>query len=213
MANRNRPVAVVPQPEEDRDPNRINSHHDIGYYDVFGETYRPRSVEFVWECSEILFDCFKVGLYTLSSLLCGVCLAIYWGLMFVPSMWYGIWICTPCNQWLRMTFSHPSRICCKLFLRTCVSPITSACGALFRVFSSGMERPETPLYPPRKPRPVFKPQEPKAIQQPKPQPVRVANTPDKAEEIVVPVEPGYQSEFDEFDKDKIARSVKRQLLM
>jgi len=204
MATRPKPVPVVPQPVENRDPNNINSHLNVEFADVIAEPPAPQSVDFVWECSEIFFDCFKLGLYKLFSLLCGVCIAIYWGLMFVPAFWYGIWVCTPFTQCVKIGCAYPMKMCCKIVLRACVTPCTRACGEIFHVFGSGEPRAESPIFPPRKPRP--KPQ-PKPVEEKPKEEKKVSGSP------AVPAVLVFKSEFEDYDKEKVRKSVRRQLML
>ncbi|WAR31741.1 CAV2-like protein [Mya arenaria] len=197
----NKVAPKEPPPKEDRDPHHINDHIKIDFYGVLGEpSTAPQTVDFVWECSEIFFDCFREIVYKFSSLCCGVCIAIYWGLQFVPSLFAAIWFITPFTQCFKIACGGWCKRCCYLWARACIRPCTSACGLIFIHCGDGSyrNRPETPLYEPRKPRP-----------KPQSKPVE----PPKSPEIKKVAAVAFTSEFNDYDKEKIARSIKRQLFL
>ncbi|XP_045200466.1 caveolin-2-like [Mercenaria mercenaria] len=194
------------QPKENRDPNNLNSHIECQYYSVFAEPQTsPQSVDCIWEFSEIVFDCFKECWYKMFGLCCGICIAIAWGIEFVPVIFSHVWCFTPFIQLLNIILTGWCRPVWFLCVNLCISPCTQSCAYFFHNCGYGkMTRPPTPK--------IF-PDRPKRKAAPKP--IENKIEPKKEEKVLapVPVVVAAKGEFDEYDKEKIAKSVKRQMML
>lgn len=203
-----RVAPIDPAPIENRDPNNLNSHLDFQFYSVFAEPQTsPQSVDCIWEFSEIIYDCCRECTYKIIGLLCGVCLAIYWGIEFVPIIFSHVWCLTPFSQLCKIVLNG----CCKpvwyLCTQLCVAPCTQSCAYLFHNFAVGkMTRPPTPSIFPARPK-----------RKPAPKPVEKKDEPKiEKRETVVPVPVVVAAEkgkFEEFDKDQVTKTVRRQMML
>ncbi|KAL4218961.1 hypothetical protein ACF0H5_021547 [Mactra antiquata] len=203
----NRVAPINPEPLENRDPNDINKHIVNDFYSVFGEpTTTPRSFDCIWEFSEICYDCMKECTYKLMGLCCGICIAIAWGIEFVPIIFSHIWCLTPCTQVVHIVCGIWMKSFWHLCARLCVAPCTKSCALIFTHCGDGLKhRPETP--------PLF-PRGPKRT--PKPKPVKEEQKPvveEKKSVAPVVLAAAAKGEWDDMDKSKIANSVKRQLML
>lgn len=183
-------------PEENRDPNNLNDHLKVEFYNVIAEPPDgPQTADCTWEFSEIFFNCFLECWYKLLSLLCGVCFAVYWGLQFVPVLFTHVWILTPFRQLVYMTCGVWCKSVWTLFFSCCLKPWTRSCGYFFIHCSDGtVNRSETPPLSRRKLR--LKPEVAK-------QTTEVYKS--------FPVRP-FKGEFDDYDKEKLTNSVKRTMM-
>lgn len=188
--------------KNNRDRNNVNGHVTVYFNDVLGEPMSfPQTVDCVWEFSVIAFDCFKTCCYQMAGLFCGVCFAIYWGLQLVPVLFAHIWCLTPCKQTFRVVVGLWGRWICTLCTECCVSPCTTACGYFFHNCGYGIKhKPEIPsFFPERSNRKPFQ----KAIESKK-EPLKAKEAP-----AIVPV----KGVFDDYDKDKICQSIRRQMML
>ena len=202
MATRtNRVTPVYPEITENRDPNNINDHIKVDFYSVLAEPPTgPQSMDCTWECSEIFFNCCLGCWYKIFSLLCGICVAIYWGCIFAPVVFRNVWMFTPLRHMFWVACGSCCKKLCTLCTRGSVKPCLRACGHLFINCGDGtIDRSEDPPvfadYPRRKPQPK---------QETQPQ-----------EDVVkkpAPVGPAAGA-FDDYDKEKIKNSVKRSMMM
>ena len=188
----NRVSPKEPPTKENRDPNNLNDHLKLQFSDVLAEpSSGPQSIDCTWECSEVFFSCCLECWYKLLTLLCGVCIAIYWGLQFVPVLLSNIWIFTPLRQlfWVACGFwcKNVWTLCTRCFLKPCMR----SCGLLFINCGDGtIDRSEDPPLFPRKPRR-------------KPEPKQ--EEPQKDTFVV--------GGFEDYDKERIKNSVKRTLML
>lgn len=202
----NRVAPVNPDPVENRDPNNLNSHIITDYFSVFGEpSTAPQSIECVWEFSEICYDCMRECTYKLMGLFCGVCIAIAWAFEFVPVLFSHVWFLTPCNHVISIVCGIWCKSFWHLWARLCVAPCTKSCAYFFANCGYGIkDRPESPPLFPRKPKK-------KAV--PKPEKKVEPKVEEKNEPPVVVVAAARRSEFEDMDKEKVANSVRRQLML
>lgn len=200
----NRVAPKEPKHKENRDPNNINSHVECQFYSVFAEpSGGPRSFDCIWEFSELLYDCCKDCWYKLFSLCFGCCIAIAWGIEFVPVLFSNIWIFTPFRQCLNVVIGNWCRSCCFLLSQCFIAPWCNATAHIFRHCGYGVyKRPETPsLFPPRQ-------------KKPKPKPVDKKSEPVVEEKkAAAPAAGSAKGEFDNYDKEKMANSIRRQMLL
>ena len=100
---------------------------------MLGEPDGIHSCDIIWECSFILFSCFKNLCYGLVTLLCGFWLAAYWGVCFGCIGFQHIWIFTPFLKLFGL-FLDMFR-CCRPVIRCCIIPCVGSCGHLFILFA------------------------------------------------------------------------------
>ena len=188
-------VAPAFTENENRDPNGLNEHIKCEFYDVIAEPKGIHSFDCTWEMSEVLFTCCKQCWYKLFTLMCGCCIAAYWAIEFAPVVFSHVWVLTPCVQVFRL-------ICgfwCKNFLNLCVrcavAPCAKAMAPFFRFCGDGLnKRADTP--------PIFPNWDRKKV--PKKEKKIDTPPPDAARR---------ESHWEDYDKTKIAKSVKRQLML
>lgn len=216
----NRVAPRQPKPKKNRDPKNLNSHIKNDYYSVLAEPRsNTQSFDCIWEFSQLAFECCRDCWYKLFGLFCGCCIATAWAFQFVPVMFSHVWCLTPCNQVLKITVGHWCKWMCFLCARLCVAPCAQACSFLFHNFSySRMTRPPTPSIFPERPKrgkleakakPVKKKKEPVVKKTNK-----VATAPASAPTpSPIPVAAQHTGEFDDYDKEKIAKSVRRQMML
>ncbi|KAH3892238.1 hypothetical protein DPMN_016352 [Dreissena polymorpha] len=81
---------------KNRDPESLHDNMRIHFHDVFGEPDESvYSFDCVWTCAFRLFTNVKLWTYRIVSLLCGLPLAIYWGVYFAILSFCVIWCCEP----------------------------------------------------------------------------------------------------------------------
>lgn len=190
-------VQVAPasgEQKENRDPNGLNQHVKADFYEVLAEPAGVRSPDCTWDMSETLYSCFKDCCYKLFTCLCGCCIAIYWALEFVPVIFAHVWCLTPAAQCFKIICGYWVKSFWVLCFTCMCSPIARSISPFFRFLGNGTKRMDTPS--------IF----PKYERRPKP----------VAAPVVVKVDtppPAEKSEWEDYDKEKIAKSVKRQLMM
>lgn len=198
----NRVAPKNPEPKENRDPNNINDHLLVDFYSVLGEpSTSPQSLDCTWEFSEVCFNCFSECWYKLLSLCCGICVAIYWGIQFVPVVFSNVWIFTPLRQLVYIACGVWCRSVWYMCLRCFLKPCARSCGLLFIHCGDGtIDRSETP--------PLFA-SKPRAKPKPKPEPKEEPKEQKDIKPMPVAVTKG---DFDDYDKEKITNSVKRTMM-
>ncbi|XP_060562102.1 caveolin-3-like [Ruditapes philippinarum] len=81
---------------KNRDPENLHDHIKIQFHDVFGEPDETVfSFDFVWRFAFKLFTNVKLWCYRIVSLICGLPLAIFWGIYFAMLSFCAIWCCEP----------------------------------------------------------------------------------------------------------------------
>ncbi|XP_052778959.1 caveolin-1-like isoform X2 [Mya arenaria] len=79
-----------------RDPEHLHDHVRVQFHDIFGEPDETVfSFDFVWTWAFKLFTNTKLWCYRITSLICGLPLAIYWGIHFALLSFCAIWCCEP----------------------------------------------------------------------------------------------------------------------
>ena len=97
---------------------------------MFGEPDGVRSLDCVWSMSYMCFECGKNCCYKFLTLLCGVCIALYWGCEFAVLSFDHVWCLTPAMR----DFAICIGCWQKLFgtcLSCCLAPVCEACGGIF----------------------------------------------------------------------------------
>ena len=201
---RNRVQPAPGAPPENRDPNDLNSHITIDFYSVLGEPQDTKSFDCVWEFSEVFYDCFRSCCYKLATLCCGICIAISWGVDFVPTIFTTVWCLTPCHTLLHNVCTLWCKTCCTIMARCFIAPWCKSFGYLFRHFGDGTNRrPESPdIFPKSKKR------SPPPLQ---PKPTSPIVKSEESEKKVVPVP--VRASIGDYDKDKMVNSVRRQMML
>ncbi|WAR25466.1 CAV1-like protein [Mya arenaria] len=88
-----------------RDPEHLHDHVRVQFHDIFGEPDETVfSFDFVWTWAFKLFTNTKLWCYRITSLICGLPLAIYWGIHFALLSFCAIWCCEP---YLKVTIDIP----------------------------------------------------------------------------------------------------------
>lgn len=79
-----------------RDPEQLHGDLRVQFHDVFGEPDETVfSFDFIWRWAFKLFTNVKLWCYRITSLICGLPLAIYWGIYFAILSFCAIWCCEP----------------------------------------------------------------------------------------------------------------------
>ena len=191
-------VAPAFTEKENRDPNGLNAHIKCEFYDVIAEPTGVHSFDCIWEMSEVLFSCCKQCWYKLFTLWFGCCIAAYWALEFAPVIFNHVWFLTPCLQVFKIICGFWCKNFFNLCVRCCVAPIAKSMAPFFRFCGDGLnKRADTPsIFPNWDKKKVPKaPKEEKKPATPPPAPAR------------------RESHWEDYDKEKIAKSVKRQLML
>ncbi|XP_052781811.1 caveolin-3-like [Mya arenaria] len=116
-----------------RDPNGINGHIQCQFEDVLAEPEGTHSIDCVWKLSYTCFNCWKGLCYKISTLLCGICIAAYWGCEFAGVSFSHVWFMTPCLK----LFQINCGLCKNVYtqcISCCIEPCCVACGQLFHHF-------------------------------------------------------------------------------
>ena len=194
----NRVAPAFTDQNDNRDPNGLNEHIKCEFYDVIAEPKGVHSFDCIWELSEVLFSCCKNCWYKLFTLMCGCCIAAYWALEFVPVIFSHVWCLTPCYQVVNITCGFWCKNFFNLCVRCFVAPCAKSCAPFFRFCGDGLDkRVDTPSIFPNWDRKSVPPKKEKKPDTPPP-PAAVARR---------------ESHWDDYDKTKIAKSVKRQLML
>ncbi|KAF7283584.1 caveolin-3-like [Rhynchophorus ferrugineus] len=115
------------QPLENRDPNKINEHVEIGWDDVFGEPYSVRSPEASWSMSKACFNYSRSCCYICLSVLCSPIMSCCCGLSFAMAQFQQIWCIGPELKLCSVGCSTVKKLvimCCQ----TLVTPLAEAIG-------------------------------------------------------------------------------------
>ncbi|KAL4217082.1 Caveolin-1 [Mactra antiquata] len=79
-----------------RDPEELHTDLKVQFHDIFGEPDETVfSFDFIWTWAFKLFTNVKLWCYRITSLICGLPLAIYWGIYFALLSFCAIWCCEP----------------------------------------------------------------------------------------------------------------------
>lgn len=79
-----------------RDPNNLHGDMRVQFHDIFGEPDETVfSFDFIWRWAFKLFTNTKLWCYRITSLICGLPLAIYWGIHFALISFCAIWCWEP----------------------------------------------------------------------------------------------------------------------
>ena len=102
----------------------------VDFEDVLGEPDGAHSFDKVWIFS---YKCYRCGLgccYKLLTLLCGLCIALYWGCTFACLTFEHVWCWTPYMR----CFSIFAGACQKflgIIMNCCCAPFCETCGLFF----------------------------------------------------------------------------------
>ncbi|KAK3098850.1 hypothetical protein FSP39_023711 [Pinctada imbricata] len=217
----NKRVNVATESREDRDPNGINSHLKFTYYDTFGEPRGMHSIGCIWDFSKICHDCWKGLIYNILTCFCGICFAIEWGIQFGIIAFHHVWCISPCLKVVTLNCTQCRKMI--VWCLTCyITPCFWSCGGIFihcRKPGSDYD-PMDDIFPTkvRKTRIIQTPRKNQVAPEP---PKKKEDKKQKKEENIplipaaVIVAPAAQSEPEAYygDKEKMQRSVKRQLML
>jgi len=113
-----------------RDPNNLNGHLKVTFEEVLGEPEGVHSIDCVWKLSYTCFNLWLNLCYKISTLCCGICIAMEWGCEFAYTAFYHIWCISPMLKLCEINCGI-----CKRCFTTCMNclmePVCTACGALF----------------------------------------------------------------------------------
>ncbi|KAJ8319655.1 hypothetical protein KUTeg_002794 [Tegillarca granosa] len=181
---------------KDRDPQGINTHVKVQFYDVLAEPNTVQSFDTCWSFSALCYGCCKDLGYNLMTCFFGLCIAAAWGCEFGYLAFYHIWFISPIVKIVKLIFVDTFQRCFKLVINCCIKPCTIACARIFRMCGPDDIDWSIEERPPSRVKPIRIVQKPKQ-EEPKP----------KKEEK----KPGDPDVY-LGDKEKIKRSVQRQLL-
>ncbi|XP_076469379.1 caveolin-1-like [Babylonia areolata] len=116
-----------------RDPNNINDHLKVAFEDVLAEPEGVRSMDCVWTNSYKCFNCCKDICYMISTLFCGICIAMEWGCEFADIAFVHIWYVTPCFKVMELNCGCIQKLY-GMCVHCCMDPCCEACGILFSAF-------------------------------------------------------------------------------
>ena len=105
-----------------RDPNELNGHIKASFEDVLSEPDGVKSVECIWLNSYACFSGGRNCCYSLLTMLCGLCIALYWGCIFACIAFDQIWCCTPLLRVTDInckTMQKFYSLCCNCWLGPC----------------------------------------------------------------------------------------------
>lgn len=99
----------------------------VAFEDVLAEPSGINSANCIWLNSYKCFNCGKNCCYKLLTLLCGICIALFWGCQFAVTAFQYIWCCTPQYRmytiWCGMCQKY-----CGTTINCCITPLCSSCG-------------------------------------------------------------------------------------
>ncbi|VDI48110.1 caveolin 3, partial [Mytilus galloprovincialis] len=113
-----------------RDPNELNGHIKVDFEDVLGEPDGAHSIDCVWIFSH---KCYRFGLgccYKLLTLLCGLCIALYWGCTFACLTFEHVWCWTPYMRCFAI-FAGACQKFIGIIMNCCIAPFCETCGLFF----------------------------------------------------------------------------------
>lgn len=115
----------------DRDPNGMNEDVKARFHDLFGEPDREiYSFDKVWILSFKVYGITKLWCYRITSLLCALPLAIWWGITFACVSFFRVWCCMPCLRSLETELVCVRRTF-DLLLQSFIAPCYEAVGKIF----------------------------------------------------------------------------------
>ncbi|XP_070562442.1 caveolin-3-like [Ptychodera flava] len=85
----------------DRDPTNMNEFVKVSFEEVFAEPVGMHSFGGIWKWAFITFTGVKFWCYRLTTLICGIPCAIFWGIEFACLTFWHVWYVVPCTKaWL-----------------------------------------------------------------------------------------------------------------
>nr|XP_022308770.1 caveolin-1-like [Crassostrea virginica] len=112
---------------EVRDPNNVNDHLKTSFEDVIAEVDGTHSLDCIWRASFFCFDCCKGLCYNIAAFVCGILIAMVWGIQFAGITFAHVWFITPI---LRVGMIH-----CNLCQKTFGTAVNCCCAPCCEVFS------------------------------------------------------------------------------
>merc|ERR1712174_58888 len=91
---------------EDRDPKRLNGEVKINFEEIIAEPEGYHSSKYIWHLSNEVYRFFKDIMYQVFSLIFGVPLAAFWGLIFAFVACTHVWFYSPLKR------SHKTKMGC-----------------------------------------------------------------------------------------------------
>ncbi|OWF38716.1 caveolin-2-like [Mizuhopecten yessoensis] len=127
------PNRVLPKPPPTRDPNGLNSHLTIQFPDVLAEQNSPKSLDIIWDCSEIWYSCWSACCYGLLTLFTGPCIASVWACQFAYVAFAHVWCLSPILINVRLCMFDCLQRGVRSVINCCIVPWTTACGSFFHL--------------------------------------------------------------------------------
>lgn len=116
---------------KDRDPENLHDDMRMTFHDILGEPDEGVfSFDFIWTWAFKLFTNTKLWCYRITSLICGLPLAIYWGCYFAVLSFCTIWCCEPYLKAYAIELRCFRRVY-ETFLGAFLRPCFEACGYCF----------------------------------------------------------------------------------
>ncbi|KAI3389735.1 hypothetical protein SNEBB_008147 [Seison nebaliae] len=115
---------------ENRDPNLINDHLQIGVEDIFGEPNDISSCECAWKNALVIYNNSLQICYRILSGLCCCPLALCWGCTMACVAFNNIWCCTPTARLYSILMTIWRKII-SICILSCIAPYYEAIGYLF----------------------------------------------------------------------------------
>lgn len=112
---------------EDRDPKKLNVDVKINFEEIIAEPEGYHSSKYIWHLSKEVYVFFKNASYQVLSLIFGIPLAAFWGLIFACVGCAHVWIYSPLKR------SHKIKMGCMsefwgVILQVVFNPFFESCG-------------------------------------------------------------------------------------
>merc|ERR1719446_1864414 len=115
---------------EKRDPNELNNHVKAEFEDIFGEPDGTHSIDCIWENSYKCFTASKNCCYKLLTILCGLCIALYWGFCFAEIVFDQVW-CVTRSLRIASIYAGCIQKYVGICVQCCLAPFCETCGLCF----------------------------------------------------------------------------------
>ena len=99
----------------------------VAFEDVLGEPDAAHSIDCIWRNSYRCFECGKNICYKLMTLLCGLCIALYWGCDFAIVAFDHVWCWTPCIREFSICVGCFQKVYATI-IQCCCAPVCETCG-------------------------------------------------------------------------------------
>lgn len=114
---------------EDRDPEKLNDDVRISFHEIIAEPEGYHSSKYIWHLSNEVYVFCKDFFYQILSLICGIPMAAFWGLIFAFIACAHVWIYSPLKR------SHMIKMGCmaefwSVILKVVFNPLFDSCGKI-----------------------------------------------------------------------------------